>query len=327
MAVKNVSDVRIQMKRDTSAEWEKNNPVLLDGEKIIIDTTAGEVREKIGDGTKTYSQLPFTDESLRTLISGKVDKVSGKQLSTNDYTTSEKEKLANIDEEANKYIHPSHTAHDSGLYKVTVDGTGHISAATAVVKADITGLGIPAQDTTYSEATTTSNGLMSKEDKVKLDSVESGANKYIHPSHTAYNSGLYKVTVDGTGHISAATAVTKTDITGLGIPASDTNTTYDLEASKSSTNGEVKLNLIAGGSGSGTDTVSIKGTGATTVTTTADGIITISSTDNNTTYSNATTTTAGLMSAADKVLVNKISNLETRLAAIEEKLKTAVFYA
>lgn len=47
------------------------------------------------------------------------------------------------------YTHPTYTAKASGLYKVTVDGTGHVSGATAVTKADITGLGIPAQDTVY----------------------------------------------------------------------------------------------------------------------------------------------------------------------------------
>jgi hypothetical protein len=47
------------------------------------------------------------------------------------------------------YTHPSYTAKSSGLYKVAVDATGHVSGATAVTKADITGLGIPAQDTTY----------------------------------------------------------------------------------------------------------------------------------------------------------------------------------
>ena len=41
---------------------------------------------------------------------------------------------------------------------------------------------------------------------------------YTHPSYTARASGLYKVTVDSTGHVSAATAVTKSDITALGIP-------------------------------------------------------------------------------------------------------------
>ena len=42
---------------------------------------------------------------------------------------------------------------------------------------------------------------------------------YTHPTHTPKASGLYKVTVDAEGHVSAAEAVAKTDITALGIPA------------------------------------------------------------------------------------------------------------
>lgn len=58
----------------------------------------------------------------------------------------------------------------------------------------------------------------------------------------------------------------------------DTNTTYDLEAPASKTNGNVTIDLTAGGSGNGTDSIKIQGSGATTVTTDADGIITINST-------------------------------------------------
>lgn len=65
----------------------------------------------------------------------------------------------------NAYVHPEHTARSSGLYKVTVDDEGHVTAVVAVAKEDITALGIPAQDTTYSEATTSSPGLMSAWDK------------------------------------------------------------------------------------------------------------------------------------------------------------------
>ena len=63
----------------------------------------------------------------------------------------------------------------SGLYKITTNAEGHVTAATAVVKADITGLGIPAQDTTYENATTTTNGLMSATDKTKLNSIDLSA--------------------------------------------------------------------------------------------------------------------------------------------------------
>ena len=133
-------------------------------------------------------------------------------------SAADKTKLDGIAENANNYTHPSYTARASGLYKVTVDGTGHVSAATAVAKSDITALGIPESDTTYSAATTSAEGLMSAADKTKLDGVTAGANKYTHPSYTARASRLYKVTVDSTGHVSAATAVTKSDITALGIP-------------------------------------------------------------------------------------------------------------
>ncbi len=133
-------------------------------------------------------------------------------------SAADKTKLDGIAENANNYTHPSYTARASGLYKVTVDSTGHVSAATAVTKSDITALGIPESDTTYSAATTSAEGLMSAADKTKLDGVTAGANKYTHPRYTARASGLYKVTVDGTGHVSAATAVTKSDITALGIP-------------------------------------------------------------------------------------------------------------
>jgi hypothetical protein len=68
------------------------------------------------------------------------------------------------------YTHPTHTPKTSGLYKVTVDAEGHVSAAEAVAKTDITALGIPAQDTTYTDVTAGgASGLMSGADKTKLD--------------------------------------------------------------------------------------------------------------------------------------------------------------
>ena len=70
MAIKQFN-ARITMKRDTAANWEQNNPVLLNGEIIIVDTASGEVRFKVGDGTKLYKQLPFSDEAVRALISEK----------------------------------------------------------------------------------------------------------------------------------------------------------------------------------------------------------------------------------------------------------------
>nr|UWD64577.1 MAG: hypothetical protein [Bacteriophage sp.]UWG93506.1 MAG: hypothetical protein [Bacteriophage sp.] len=62
---------------------------------------------------------------------------------------------------------------------------------------------------------------MSAADKAKLDGISTGANKYIHPTGEAANKslGLYKVATDATSHVKQVTAVTKADITALGIPA------------------------------------------------------------------------------------------------------------
>jgi hypothetical protein len=86
-------------------------------------------------------------------------------------------KLKGIDEGANKYTHPSHTARASGLYKITVDSLGHVIAVSAVQKKDITSLGIPDSDTTYDLASDYSDGLMSSDQYTKLKGIASGANK------------------------------------------------------------------------------------------------------------------------------------------------------
>ena len=88
-------------------------------------------------------------EQGKILNETKVDKLVGKGLSTNDYTTAEKNKLATIAEGANKYVHPVYNKQSSGLYKIAVDLTGHVSGVWPVSKDDIVALGIPAQDTVY----------------------------------------------------------------------------------------------------------------------------------------------------------------------------------
>jgi len=69
------------------------------------------------------------------------------------------------------------SAFSNGLYKITTNSEGHVTNATSVQKSDITGLGIPGSDTTYSEATTSAAGLMSATDKAKLDGIDTQANK------------------------------------------------------------------------------------------------------------------------------------------------------
>jgi len=198
-------NTRIKHKRDTSANWTSKDPVLLNGELILVDTAEGDLRFKIGDGTKKYTQLPFTDEVILEGISelrSELDahksfstiEVSGQSpvsadsaadtlnLAAGDnvtITTDPTNDKVTISARDTVYTHPSHTPRTSGLYKITVDGQGHVNGASAVEKSDITDLGIPAQDTTYNEATQSAAGLMSSGDKKKVDGIEDGANKTI----------------------------------------------------------------------------------------------------------------------------------------------------
>lgn len=203
----------------------------------------------------SYDGLLYFWQKIKALMAGKVDKVDGKGLSTNDYTTAEKTKLAGL----MNYIHPTTSGNKhipaggsanqilgwsadgtakwvnekdttySVMSGATVDADGKSGLVPSPTKGaqrwlDSTGAWTTPPNTTYGAASSTSAGLMTAADKKKLDGIATGANKYVHPSYTAHDSGLYKITVDATGHVSAVTAVAKGDITALGIPS--TNTTY-----------------------------------------------------------------------------------------------------
>ena len=79
----------------------------------------------------------------------------------------DKAKLDGIEAGANNYSHPVYDAHTSGFYKFTVDEAGHVSAVSAVTKADL--------DALIGEATLTTAGLQSAADKTKLEGIEAGA--------------------------------------------------------------------------------------------------------------------------------------------------------
>ncbi|GAA0735893.1 gp53-like domain-containing protein [Clostridium oceanicum] len=66
---------------------------------------AEDIRTKIGKSVE--SKFDDITKSIETVKSSKVDKVSGKGLSTQDYTTAEKQKLSAIASGANRYTHPN----------------------------------------------------------------------------------------------------------------------------------------------------------------------------------------------------------------------------
>lgn len=122
-------------------------------------------------------------------------------------TASQHSKLDGIADNANDYTHPSYAAHASGFYKIASDATGHVSGVAAVAKSDITSLGIPAQDTTYSDATQSSAGLMSATDKAKLDGVAAGATDNEGTvTSVAAGTGLTGGTITTSGTLAHSTA-------------------------------------------------------------------------------------------------------------------------
>lgn len=291
----------------------------------------------------------------------KVDKVSGKGLSTNDYTTTEKNKLAGIATGANK------TTVDSALSSTSTNPVQNKVVNTAItnlnslvgdtaVSTQISDYAAPKSHThsayvnqnAFSNVTVGSTTVAadSATDTLTLvagsnvtltpdatnDKITIAAKDtvYTHPSYTAKSAGLYKVTVDATGHVSATTAVTKADITALGIPASDTNTHYasgtivnnsttaTSNTTAALTNGNVYLNHIENGAVKNSHKIS--GSGATSVTSDTSGNIVISST--NTTYGTATTSANGLMSSSDKSKLDGIATGATKVT-VDSALSTS----
>ena len=64
MATTKTIQATVKNRTDTAANWTQKNPVLAEGEIIVVQTSAGETRLKIGDGVKTFTQLPYTDEQI-----------------------------------------------------------------------------------------------------------------------------------------------------------------------------------------------------------------------------------------------------------------------
>ena len=115
-------------------------------------------------------------KTIEAILGTKVDKIEGFGLSSNDYTTEEKNKLASLSDP------------------------------------DV--------------ATTENNGLMSSADKAKLDGIEAGANNYTHPEYEAKQAGLYRISVDNTGHVATADKMTSEELAAEGVSPADH--THDL---------------------------------------------------------------------------------------------------
>lgn len=115
-------------------------------------------------------------KTIEAMLGTKVDKIEGFGLSSNDYTTEEKKKLASLSDPK--------------------------------------------------PATTENNGLMSSADKAKLDGIEAKANNYTHPVYEPKQAGVYRISVDNTGHVATADKMTADELKAEGVSPADH--THDL---------------------------------------------------------------------------------------------------
>ena len=160
----NIDTTKIYLVRDSAVDNNSYSEYMYVGGKW----------EKLGDFRSTVDLQPYAKtEYVNNQLATKVDKVSGKGLSTNDYTTAEKNKLEGIAEHANNYTLPAASKSVLGGVKVGFSTNSADRNYAVQLKNNQMYVNVPWTDTntTYGLATSSDNGLMSAEDKAKLDGI------------------------------------------------------------------------------------------------------------------------------------------------------------
>lgn len=251
-----IFNTRIKNKRDTEANWTSKNPVLLNGEIAIVDTTSGETRFKVGDGTKRYSQLPFQDAATLANYVKTTRKINNKALSSDiSLTASDVGALPST----TTALKNPHALTFTGAVTGSYDGSAAKSVAIPSVDSSLSSTSTnaiqnKAVNTALSGkastavATTSANGLMSSSDKSKLDGIADGANKTIIDSSlsTTSTNPVQNKVINTALSGKASTSVATTSANGLmsasdktklnGIATGANKTTVDSALSTTSTN-------------------------------------------------------------------------------------------
>ena len=128
------TNLQNEINRSTQVDTQHTNAInkeVQDRKEAIATAIANEVERATGVEETLNS-------NITQLQTQKVDKVEGKGLSTNDYTTPEKNKLAAIEAEANKYVLPAATASALGGVKIGSNITLANGGTISITKANVT---------------------------------------------------------------------------------------------------------------------------------------------------------------------------------------------
>lgn len=143
---------------------------------------------------------------LQGALNDKVDKVSGKGLTSNDFTNALLSKLNGIAASADVNVPTNLTQSRNATSYTVVSSTG--------------------ANTTLAAATGSAAGVMTSTDKSKLDGIDTGANNYVHPGNS-FSMGtlsgatvISKINVDANGHVAsvATRSVDKSDVGLSNVP-------------------------------------------------------------------------------------------------------------
>lgn len=217
-------NTRIKNKRDTAANWEAVATTFqpLDGELIIVDTSAGKTRFKVGryDAAKGrllyYNEIPFTDEYLYNDLNESQGKIY--------------DKLKSIDE------------------REPLIGTTNTLAVEQVKTAILAGrpVVISYTDATYGELKFTNFAYGTVEDTIVSDMITYYSGRYILAELIGTNQWSFKTTVIAERSDMSQFATKEYVDNGLDVKASKDVATTSANGLMSSTD-KAKLNGIAEG--------------------------------------------------------------------------------
>lgn len=199
----------------------------MDAKRFLTDDDKTELEKNIQSANTAVSEMyvivkELSENDSSVALKEVQEGLSG-HASNNDihFTKNERTKLSGIEEGANKYIHPAYNSKASGFYKVTVDGNGHVIAATPVTKEDITGLGISSSDHSHDSRYYT---------ETEVDSKLSGKANSGH-THTKSQITDFPTTMPPSAHNHDDRYYTESEVNNLLAGKSNTGHTHDYSPS------------------------------------------------------------------------------------------------